>query len=85
MSTSSLVHILTFISCNIYSGFILNSNEQIKNFYIEKSANQSIFNGSYMIEMNNNYFYESKKNFWSFDKEKKFLIKKDMWTVEEMS
>ena len=38
-----------------------------------------------MIEMNNNDFYESKKNFWSFDKEKKFLIKKDMWTVEEMS
>ena len=29
-----------------------------------------------MIEMSNNYFYESKNNFWSFDKEKKFLIKK---------
>lgn len=29
-----------------------------------------------MIEMINNYFYESKNNFWYFDKERKFLIKK---------
>ena len=29
-----------------------------------------------MIEMINNYFYENKNNFWSFDKERNFLIKK---------
>ena len=42
-----------------------------------KLANQSILNGALAIEMVNNTFSESKKNFDRFDKAKNVLIKKN--------
>ena len=45
-------------------GFLLNSNKPMKSLYLEKLANQSIFNSAFMIEMINiNSFYKSKNNF----------------------
>ena len=43
--------------------FMLNSNELIKVAYLQKLVNQSILNDALVIEMVNNYFSESKKNF----------------------
>ena len=44
--------------------FCLNSKKPIKSLQHEKLANQSIFNGAFMIEMINiNSFHESKNNF----------------------
>ena len=42
---------------------MLNSNELIKVAHLKKLANQSMFNGALVIEMVNNSFSESKKNF----------------------
>ena len=36
---------------------------QSKFYLLEKLANQSIFNGAFMIKMTHNSFYESKSNF----------------------
>ena len=47
----------------ISTGFLLNLIETIKILQLEKLANQSIFNGTFMIEIVNNSFYESKTNF----------------------
>ena len=43
--------------------FVLNSNEPIKVVHLQKLANQSMLNGALVIEMVNNSFSESKKNF----------------------
>ena len=43
--------------------FIVISNEPIKIAQLQKSANQSMVNGALVIEMINNSFSESKKNF----------------------
>ena len=48
--------------------FMLNSNEPIKVDHLQKLANQSMLNGAFAIEMVNNSFSGSKKNFWSFNK-----------------
>ena len=42
---------------------MLNSNEPIKVAHLQKLANQSMSNGAFVIDMVNNYFSESKKNF----------------------
>ena len=52
------------------------SNEPIKVAHLQKLANQSLLNGTLVIEMINNSFSESKKSFWSFDKAEKVLIEK---------
>ena len=54
---------------NISTGFLLISNEPIKILQLKKLANQSIFNGAFMIEMIRNSFYESKNNFLLIKKE----------------
>ena len=43
--------------------FMLNSNKSIKAAHLKKLANQSMLNGTPLIEMENNSFNESKKNF----------------------
>ena len=43
--------------------FMLNSNEPIKVTHIRKLAYQSIFDRAFVIELVNNSFSESKKNF----------------------
>ena len=42
---------------------MLNSNEPIKVTHLQKLANQSMLSGPRVIEMVNNSFSESKKNF----------------------
>ena len=42
---------------------MLNSNKPIKVPHLQKLANQSMLNGALVIEMVNNSFSESKKNF----------------------
>ena len=42
---------------------MLNSNEPIKVAHFQKLANQTMWNGVIAIEMANNSFCESKKNF----------------------
>ena len=42
---------------------MLNSNEPIKAAHLQKLANQSMANGALVMEMVNNSFSESKKNF----------------------
>ena len=49
---------------NISTGFLLILSEPIKTFSLKKLANQSIFNGAFMVEMISNYFYKSKNNFF---------------------
>ena len=46
-----------------YVTFMFNLNEPIKVSHLQKLANQSMLNGALAIEMVNNYFSESKKNF----------------------
>ena len=41
---------------------MLNSNGAIKVAHLQKLANQSMLNGTLLVEMVNNYFNESKKN-----------------------
>ena len=41
-----------------------NSTEPIKVAHLQKLANQSVLNGALVIEMVNNYFSDSKKNFF---------------------
>ena len=54
---------------------LLNSNKPIKILQLEKLANQSIFNGAFIIEIINNSFYESNS---SFNKKRKFSSQKDI-------
>ena len=51
---------------------MLNSNEPIKVTHLQKLASQSMLNGALVIEMVNNSFSESKKNFGH-------LIKREMF------
>ena len=52
--------------------FMFNSNEPIKLARLQKLANQSLLNGALVIEIANNCFSESKKNFSRLIKRKKF-------------
>ena len=56
--------------------FIFNLNEPIKVAHLQKLANQSLLNGALVMEMVNNSFSESKKNFGRLIKRKKFCSKK---------
>ena len=56
---------------------ILNSNESPKVAHLQKSVNQSMFNGALVVEMVNNYFSGSKKNFGR-------LIKREIWAVKNI-
>ena len=51
---------------------MFNSNEPIKVAHLQKLANQSLLNGALVMEMVNNTFRESKKNFGRLIKRKKF-------------
>ena len=57
--------------------FMLNSNESTKVAHLQKSANQSTFNEALVIEMVNNSFSESEKNFGR-------LIKREIWAIENI-
>ena len=57
--------------------FILNSNESPKVAHLQKSVNQSMFNGALVIEMVNNSFSGSKKSFGR-------LIKREIWAVKNI-
>ena len=48
------------------------TNEPIKVAHLQKLANQSLLNGALVMEMVNNSFSESKKNFGCLIKRKKF-------------
>ena len=52
--------------------FMFNSNEPIKGAHLQKLANQPLLNGALVMEIVNNSFSESKKNFSRFIKRKKF-------------
>ena len=43
--------------------FMFNSNEPIKVAHLQKLANQSLLNGALVMEIVNNSFSESKRNF----------------------
>ena len=47
-----------------YVNSMSNSNETIKVAHLQKLANQSMLNDGLLIEMVNNSFSESKKNFF---------------------
>ena len=51
---------------------MFNSNEPIKVAHLQKLANQSLLNGALVMEIVNNYFSASKKNFSRLRKRKKF-------------
>ena len=51
---------------------MFNLNEPIKVAHLQKLANQSLLNGALVMEMVNNSFSESKKNFGCLIKRKKF-------------
>ena len=52
--------------------FMLNSNEPIKVAHLQKLANQSMLNGAFVIEMVNNSFSKSTKNFGRLIKRETF-------------
>ena len=52
--------------------FMLNLIEPIKVAHLQKLADQSMLNGTFV----NISFSESQKNFWSFDKARNVLIEK---------
>ena len=58
---------------------------QSKSYLLEKLANQSIFNGAFMIEMIHNSFYESKSNFllikWKTSNQKKAYERWKRWVL----
>ena len=51
---------------------MFNSNEPIKVAHLQKLTNQSLLNGALVMEMVNNSFSESKKNFGRLIKREKF-------------
>ena len=55
--------------------FMLISNKPIKVADLQKLANQLMLNDALVIEMVNNSFSESKKNFRSFEKARNALTK----------
>ena len=52
--------------------FMFNSNEPTKVVDLQKLSNQSLLNGALVMEIVNNSFSESKKNFSRLIKRKKF-------------
>ena len=65
--------------------FTFNPNEPIKVAQLQKLANQSILNGTHVIEMVNNSFSESKKNFSRLKKRETFQPKKTkIWAVKNI-
>ena len=52
--------------------FMFNSSEPIKVAHLQKLANQSLLNGALVMEIVNNSFSESKKNFSRLIKRRKF-------------
>ena len=52
--------------------FTFNSDEPIRVAHLQKLADQSLLNDALVIEMVNNSFSESKKNFGRLIKRKKF-------------
>ena len=64
--------------------FMLNSNEPIKVADLQKLANRSMLNDAFVIEMENNSFNKSKKN---FDKVRHVLIEtnRDMGSEKYIS
>ena len=56
---------------------------QSKFYLLEKLANQSIFNGAFMIEMIHNSFYESKSNFlkWETSKQREAYGWWERWVL----
>ena len=56
---------------------VFNSNEPIKIAHLQKLTNKSMLNGTLVMEMINNSFSDSKKNFSSLIKRETFLIKKN--------
>ena len=55
--------------------FMLISNEPIKTAGLQKLANQLMLNGALVVEMVNNSFIESKKNFGRLIKRRTFYSK----------
>ena len=55
---------------------MFNSNEPIRVAHLQKLANQSLLNGGLVMEILNNYFSESKKNFSRLIKRKSSNQKK---------
>ena len=51
---------------------MFNSNKPLKVAHLQKLANQSLLNGALLMEILNNSFRESKKNFSRLIKRKKF-------------
>ena len=51
---------------------MFNSNEPIKVTHLQKLANQSLLNSALVMEIINNSFSESQKNFSRLIKQKKF-------------
>ena len=55
--------------------FMLNSSQAVKVAHLQKLANQLMLSGALLvIEMVNNSFSESKKNFGQFDKARNVLV-----------
>ena len=52
--------------------FMFNSSEPIKVSHLQTLPNQSILNGTLVVEMENNSFSESKKNFGRLIKRETF-------------
>ena len=52
--------------------FMFNSNEPIKVAHLQKLAYQTLLNGALVMQIVNNSFSESKKNFSRLIKRKKF-------------
>ena len=57
--------------------FMFNSIESIKVAHFQKLTNQSMLNGALVLEMINNFFSESKKNFLIEKHSKKKKKKKE--------
>ena len=66
---------------------MFNSNEPIKVAHLQKLANQSLLNGTLVMEMVNNSFSVSKKNIGRLIKWKKFYSKviKDLLCIKDIT
>ena len=65
--------------------FMLHLNEPIKVAHLQKLTSQSMLNGALVIEMVNNSFSESKKNFGRLIKRETFKwIKIKIWAVKNI-
>ena len=65
--------------------FMFHLNEPIKVAHLQKLTSQSMLNGALVIEMVNNSFSESKKNFGRLIKRETFKwIKIKIWAVKNI-